>query len=214
MTDQSTRWRRPLSYGLAGVLAAGTIGFAVAAPGQSVSEVPPESTSIWVLNRDGGQYAQVNMAIDELGTPQSVENPNNIAQYGDETIVFGSQYAKAAHITLSTPQDLSDGQSSDGFSDTPDGTQSVAIHGDSLAYVTAEGVVYTGQISSGGQGIPVAFDDEEKSDFLPTAIAFSPDGDVVAYSPSSGEIRQISHDDGSVSTIAEGVEVAEGDALP
>lgn len=213
MKETKRDWK-PWAIGTAVVTATAlAIGFAVTADGQDVAEIPPVSSSIWVLNRDGGQYARINTAIAELGTPQRVENPNNIAQYGEDVLLFGSQYARFAAISTANPPDLSAEAAVSAYEETPAGTRTARTSGDFIAYVSDDGAVYRGNVSTGGRGNPVVFDSEEDSQFKAAAIALDSDGDIMAYSPGTGEIRQVAGANGEASVLASDITVDDPSGL-
>jgi hypothetical protein len=214
-------------------------GLAVFAQGYDAQEVLPLETGVWVA-RDSGQYARVNTDLGEIDTVRQVEDPSGVAQSGAQSVVFGQGFRRLWPVDVANPVDLeTEGASTDPAADeqpatdgdtdvtpsgpqnTPLGTRQVVAGGDYLAYLTDTGSVFVSGLTAADGGAPVAFpvnpfasvvadDGEEPPAYSASAVAVSPDGTVVSYSPEESSVRRF--DATSSDFVGDAVEVASAPA--
>ena len=199
---------RPLLKGGAGVAGiALLVGLAVVAQGYDAQEVPRLETSVWVTKADG-QYARVNTELAELDTVRSVQNPTDVVQAGDRSLVFTEGNGQLWPVDSSNPVNLTEGAvGADGSgapatsSNTPAGTRDIASAGPYVLYRTETGSVFLSVLDDSGiepdAAIPVnPFGDvvvpegEKAPTYAAAAVAISDDGQVLLYSSSEKSIRR------------------------
>lgn len=195
------RTRRGLVAASTTAIGALVVTLAVVWPGYDAQDPPPDDGTIWALQSgEGRRYARVNVALGELDTVKRVENPSGIVQSADRLLLYTDGDARVAGVDLASPPDLG-GDAEDAFDPTPRGTIDVASAGGHVAYLTDTGAVYAAPIEAPGALVAIdpdadraggaADEDEEEADapsFAASAVAVSPAGLVVAYSPEEGRV--------------------------
>ena len=212
ITPPAARWTA------LGLTAVTVTSLAVLSPGYDVQESPAKSHSVWV-SRDSGQYARVNTAIGEFDAVRSVAEPSQIVQSSESAVLLGQGLVRAWELNPADPLDLLEtGQDADAAAlaevDVPQGSSVVASAGNTVAYLTAAGEIYAGQLSSpGGARTAARIDpfaqstegeDQAETTYVAHAVAVAADGRIAVYSETDSSVRVY---DSTSGTWSESVDV-------
>jgi hypothetical protein len=129
--------------------------------------------------------------------------------------------AEPAAAVDDTTDETAEDDSESGPQNTPLGTRQVVSSGEYLAYLTDTGSVFVSGFTAADGGAPVAFPvnpfasvvadkGEEPPTYSASAVAVSPDGTVVSYSPDEKAVRRF--DAVSSDFVGDAVEVANAPA--
>lgn len=166
------------------------------AQGFDVKETPLNDGSIWALQTvEGKRFARVNTDLSELDTVKAVIDPTELVQTQSSVLVVAESNNKLANVSLSTPTDIK--SDSPNLQETPSGTQQVFSNDEYVAYLTADGDIYTAPISNGASTMsidPYAADEvkdgEDRRHFVSTAVALTPSNVLYAFSTTDETIMR------------------------
>ena len=100
---RNRRW----SSAVAGaVIVALVITIAIVALGYDARETPREESALWVTRSDAAQYGRFNTQTGEIDTVRSVDDPSDLLQTQDASVMLTQDHALAWTVDPSNPEDL------------------------------------------------------------------------------------------------------------
>jgi hypothetical protein len=167
---------------------------------------------VWVSRGDASQYGRVNTQTGEIDTVRSVENPSDIVQNQQQSVMLTRDNALAWSVSGAHPDDIRDDANSDDAVQTPNGTTNVVSAGKWAVTMTKTGNAYLSDLgdraADGGDGDSAdgeaGGDNQGAAGELASGTALTPegkhynvdaaavtaDGEVVVYSAANNEVRR------------------------